>query len=159
MVGRQKKHAESYLAQIQQQTGLQRDEINEALHTGQLEQRIRLSLNGNSSDTLQAIMKEAASLIELHEKISDNETKAIKRGLDLQGGTYLVYEVNLPKLMRDVAKNKDARFEEIMRGLDQVAKTPNLDYFEACRRSRRWAFASKRFPAHARKPMPKFSPS
>jgi preprotein translocase subunit SecD len=131
IVGRQKEEAAIHLAKIEQQTGLQRDEINEALNAGQLEQRIRSRLQNKPADSLQAALKEAASLMALHEKIVKNDTKAIKRGLDLQGGTYLVYEVNLPKLMRDVAKNKDARFEEIMKELDEIAKQPNADYFAA----------------------------
>ena len=131
IVGRQKNEAESYFAKVEQQTALQRDEINEALNSGQLEQRIRERLRHKSSDSLQQVMKETSSLIALHDKISKNDAKAIKRGLDLQGGTYLVYEVNLPKLMRDVAKNKDARFEEILKELDQVAAAPNTDYFAA----------------------------
>jgi preprotein translocase subunit SecD len=130
IVGRQKQEAESHLQKIEQLAGLQRDEINEALNTGQLEQRLRLRLRHKASDSLQAA-QEAKSLIALHDNISKNDVKAIKRGLDLQGGTYLVYEVNLPKLLRDVAKNKDSRFEEIMKELDQVAVTPNTDYFAA----------------------------
>jgi SecD/SecF fusion protein len=131
VVGRQKKDAESYFAKITQHTGLQHDEINEALNAGQLEQRIRQRLRSKPADSIQAVLKEATSLIELHDKISKNDPKAIKRGLDLQGGTYLVYEADLPKLMRDMAKNKDARFEELMRELDKEAATPNVNYFEA----------------------------
>jgi preprotein translocase subunit SecD len=131
IVGGQKQEAESYFAKIEQQTGLQRDEINEALNAGQLEQRANARLRDPSPANVQAISKEVASLIALHEKISKNDEKAIKRGLDLQGGTYLVYEVDLPKLMRGVAKNKDARFEEIMKTLDAVAAMPNADYFAA----------------------------
>ncbi|MGH7597435.1 MAG: protein translocase subunit SecD [bacterium] len=131
VVGRQKKEADSYFAKITQHTGLQRDEINEALNAGLLEQHIRQRLRSKPADSLQAVLKEAASLIKLHDDISKNDTKAIKRGLDLQGGTYLVYEVDMPKLLRDVAKNKDARFEEIMREVDKAAAAPNVDYFEA----------------------------
>ncbi len=130
-VGGQKQEAESYFTKIEQQTGLQRDEINEALNAGQLAQRVSARLRDKSPANLQAISKDAAALIALHDKISRNDAKAIKRGLDLQGGTYLVYETDLPQLMRDVAKNKDARFEEIMKELDQVAATPNADYFAA----------------------------
>jgi len=130
-VGNQKKEAESYFTKIAQQTGLQRDEINEGLNTGQLEQRLRQSLQNKPPETLPAVLKDATSLTALYDKITENDAKAIKRGLDLQGGTYLVYEVDLPKLMRDVAKNKDTRFEEIMKALDDVAAAPNADYFAA----------------------------
>ncbi|MCI0697089.1 protein translocase subunit SecD [candidate division KSB1 bacterium] len=131
VVGRQKKQAESYLAKIEQHTGLQRDEINEAMNAGQLEQRLRQRLHNKPAGGVQDVLKEATSLIELHDKISKNDANAIKRGLDLQGGTYLVYEADMPKLLREVAKNKDARFEEIMREVDKEAAAPNVDYFEA----------------------------
>jgi len=131
IVGGQKQEAESYFTKIEQQTGLSRDEINEVLNAGQLEQRVSAQLRDKSPANLQAVSKDATGLVALHDKISRNDAKAIKRGLDLQGGTYLVYETNLPKLMRDVAKNKDARFEEIMKELDVVAATPNADYFAA----------------------------
>lgn len=131
IVGGQKQEAESYFTKIEQQTGMQRDEINEALNAGQLETRVRQQLRDQSPDKVQAVLKETTNLIAVHDKISKNDAKAIKRGLDLQGGTYLVYETNLPKLMRDVAKNKDTRFEELMKELDVVAATPNVDYFTA----------------------------
>jgi preprotein translocase subunit SecD len=37
--------------------------------------------------------------------------------------------------MRDVAKNKDTRFEAIMKELDKVAATPNADYFDALQKN------------------------
>jgi preprotein translocase subunit SecD len=131
VVGQQKKRMQSYVTKIQRHTDLQYDEINEALNTGQLEQRIRRRLGNAADDTLKLVLKDANSLIDLHDDVSENEAKAIKRGLDLQGGTYLVYEVDLPKLMRDVAKNKDVRFEEIMREVEKEAAAPNVDFFEA----------------------------
>jgi preprotein translocase subunit SecD len=133
VVGRQKDKMQSHIKKIQQYADLQTDEINEALNTGQLEQRIRRHLGHAPADTLNLVLKQAKSLIDLHDSVRKNEASAIKRGLDLQGGTYLVYEVDLPRLIRDVGKNKDARFEEILREVDRAAAAPNVDYFDALR--------------------------
>jgi len=40
--------------------------------------------------------------------------KGIRLGLDLQGGMYLTYEIDLPELFSQIAENKDPIFEEIM---------------------------------------------
>ena len=40
--------------------------------------------------------------------------KAIKLGLDLQGGMYLTYEIDLPELVSQMAENKDPIFEDLM---------------------------------------------
>jgi len=49
-----------------------------------------------------------------------------------KGATYqVVYEADLVTLLRDLAKNKDARFDEIMTELSKTAATPNADYFAA----------------------------
>lgn len=41
--------------------------------------------------------------------------KSINLGLDLQGGIRLVYEVDLPKLVEQLAENTDAQFEKILK--------------------------------------------
>ena len=47
--------------------------------------------------------------------IRENRQKRIKLGLDLQGGMRVVLEVNVLKLIEDLAKNKDDAFAQIMR--------------------------------------------
>jgi preprotein translocase subunit SecD len=128
VVERQKQDAQTYINRVQQAAGFQQDEINEALNTGRLEALLQRRLGNAAADTLK---RASTRLIELHESIRKNEAKAIKRGLDLQGGTYLVYEVDLPRLMRDIAKNKDTRFEELMGEVEKTAAAPNVDFFEA----------------------------
>jgi len=46
--------------------------------------------------------------------IRDARAKRIKLGLDLQGGMRVVLEVNVLKLLEDLAKNKDDAFAQIM---------------------------------------------
>jgi preprotein translocase subunit SecD len=47
-------------------------------------------------------------------EIRENRAKRIKLGLDLQGGMRVVLEVNVLKLIEDLAKNKDDVFAQIM---------------------------------------------
>lgn len=62
--------------------------------------------------------------------IRENRLKRIKLGLDLQGGMRVVLEVDVIKLLEDLAKNKDDTFTEIIRevraesaGSDELAAT------------------------------------
>ena len=48
-------------------------------------------------------------------KLYSLNKKAISMGLDLQGGMYLVLEVDLPALVEQLADNKDEQFAELLR--------------------------------------------
>ncbi|HUI64746.1 MAG TPA: protein translocase subunit SecD [Bacteroidota bacterium] len=62
----------------------------------------------SSDDSLQ--------FVEKHESdIREARAKRIKLGLDLQGGMRVVLEVNVLKLVEDLAKNKDDQFQQIMK--------------------------------------------
>jgi SecD/SecF fusion protein len=69
----------------------------------------------HGSDSLQ--------FVESHEdEIRESRAKRIKLGLDLQGGMRVVLEVNLLKLMEDLAKNKDDVFAAIMKDVREEAR-------------------------------------
>ncbi len=59
--------------------------------------------------------------------------KAIKRGLDLQGGMYLVLEVDLVQMLENSAKGKDEVFDRIMRDVRKVAADASVDVLETLR--------------------------
>jgi SecD/SecF fusion protein len=66
---------------------------------------------------------DSLKFVEDHEKeIRDNRAKRIKLGLDLQGGMRVVLEVNVLKLMDDLAKNKDDAFTQIMQEVQTESK-------------------------------------
>ncbi|PJA95766.1 MAG: protein translocase subunit SecD, partial [Ignavibacteriales bacterium CG_4_9_14_3_um_filter_34_10] len=73
------------------------------------DKKVSLKTKGNFSD------KEIESKLRLIEdslivadpSIKDNREKRVKLGLDLQGGMYLVMEVNTSKLLEKLAKNPD----------------------------------------------------
>jgi SecD/SecF fusion protein len=76
---------------------------------------------------------DSLSYVDTHEKeIRDTRSKSIKLGLDLQGGMRVVLEVNVLKMLDEMAKNKDAQFNQIMASIEKEAQTseePLMDIF------------------------------
>ncbi len=72
----------------------------------------------------------AAEIQVLDEKISKTERKAIKRGLDLMGGTYLVFEVDFPNFFSNISKKSNEQFKAILKEIDVEAKRENRDYID-----------------------------
>ena len=54
--------------------------------------------------------------------IRENREKRMKLGLDLQGGMYLVMEVNTAKLLEKLVKNPDEDFKKYLREAEEEAK-------------------------------------
>lgn len=63
--------------------------------------------------------------------LQSNRSLAIKRGLDLQGGMYLVLEVDLLELLQNSAKGKDEQYEALIREVTPAAKSADADVFAA----------------------------
>ncbi len=59
-------------------------------------------------------------------EIREARAKRIKLGLDLQGGMRVVLEVNVLKLVEDLAKNKDATFASILKQVREESKTSEI---------------------------------
>lgn len=127
----QRDQAEQYYTTITENTALNRNDIKAALQSGNLELRVRDSFKGTNGKSLDDLMADVHKLIRLDEKIAENEPKSIKLGLDLQGGTYLVYEVDLPKLLENVTKERDVRFEDALEEVQRRVNTQGEDFFDA----------------------------
>lgn len=54
--------------------------------------------------------------------IRENREKRMKLGLDLQGGMYLVMEVNTAKLLEKLVKNPDEEFKSYLKAAEEEAK-------------------------------------
>ncbi len=65
--------------------------------------------------------------------IVDARLKRIKLGLDLQGGMHIVLQVNVVKMLEDMAKNKDQTFEQIMQQVAAQAKQTDTSPLELIR--------------------------
>ncbi len=123
-----RQQSEKLVQELQSYVDFSVDEIHEALRVGLLEARLRQSIQ--EQDKLNQALAIAEKLNELQEKIDENEPKSIKQGLDLLGGTYLVYEVDLPELLRSLAKNPDARFDSLLSEVVRRSEQTERDFFD-----------------------------
>jgi SecD/SecF fusion protein len=62
-------------------------------------------------------------LTENEASIRDAKSKRIKLGLDLQGGMRVVMEVNVLKMLEQIAKNKDDQFSQLIVDIGREAQT------------------------------------
>jgi SecD/SecF fusion protein len=79
--------------------------------------------------------EDSLNYVEANEaRIREARNNRIKLGLDLQGGMRVVLEVNLLKLLEDLAKNKDDNFKAVMAAVAAETRTsdaPIIDVFKA----------------------------
>lgn len=68
-----------------------------------------------------------------YKSLKYHRAQAIKRGLDLQGGMYLVLEVDLVKLVENAGKSKDEQFERIVAQLRERARAREINILETLR--------------------------
>jgi len=57
------------------------------------------------------------------------EDKIIKQGLDLKGGMYIVLEVDLPTLVKNLAINQDEKLDEALAQINTALEAPQADFF------------------------------
>lgn len=129
-LAQQRDRAEEYYQVIEQNTNLNRDEIAAALASGNLELQVRENFKGTDGQSLEDVISVVDKLSALYSRISENQGKAIRLGLDLQGGSYLVYEVDMPQLLRSVAKIKDERLEAALDAAVRRSRENNEDFLE-----------------------------
>ncbi|MBU0474264.1 MAG: protein translocase subunit SecD [Bacteroidetes bacterium] len=70
------------------------------------------------------------SLMITDPSIRDNREKRMKLGLDLQGGMYLVMEVNTAKLLEKLAKDTDEEFKTLLSASAAEAQVTDADVVE-----------------------------
>lgn len=72
------------------------------------------------------IVKEDSIMI-ADPSIREDREKRVKLGLDLQGGMYLVMEVNTAKLLEKLAKDPDDDFKTLLKAAEDEAKLTDAD--------------------------------
>ena len=122
------KRYEQKISQLQSETNLGIDSIKDAIVEKNLEALVLKSIKGTEKE--QQVRDLAAEIQALDEKVFNTEKKAIKRGLDLQGGTYLVYEVDFPHLLGNITKTSNAEFKALLKEIDIEAKQNDLEFFD-----------------------------
>ncbi|MCH8020701.1 protein translocase subunit SecD [candidate division KSB1 bacterium] len=131
MLNQQKQEADNFYAAIEENTSLNRNDIKAALSSGNLELQVRNTFKGTNGNSVDTLLEDVISLIKVNEKIEENEPKSIKLGLDLQGGTYLVYEVDLPKMLETLAKERDSDLDSGIKKTVARTRETNEDFFDA----------------------------
>ena len=63
---------------------------------------------------IETLSSEDRARMEEEGKLASLNEKKIRMGLDLQGGMYLTMEVDLPALVKQLARNKDIQLDEIL---------------------------------------------
>ena len=81
----------------------------------------------------QAVQKLEYVRNDLGQDIKYYRPKAIKLGLDLQGGMYLVLEVDVVKMLDNTAKGKDDAYDRLMTELRSRTATSDVDVFDVLR--------------------------
>lgn len=124
-----KKTTDKYKADICAIVDIGRADLDAALNMGILESKVRDAMEGSDEDLLNNALELANTVIELDSSLARLEAQAIRQGLDLQGGTYLVYEVDIPQLLRDLGKNKDDRFEDVISKTKEDVDAEGTEFF------------------------------
>lgn len=93
---------------------------------------LRDSLNQSNPEFKAAELDNILTLKEDSIRVSDssfkeNREKRVKLGLDLQGGMYLVMEVNTAKLLERIARDPDDLFTEVLGEAEAEAKLSDID--------------------------------
>ncbi|HEX2866659.1 MAG TPA: protein translocase subunit SecD [Ignavibacteriales bacterium] len=81
-----------------------------------------------SPDKLQALGEEVADSIRVNNpSYAKDRAKRLKLGLDLQGGMYMVMEVNTTEMLKKLAKDPDANFRQALQASENEVKTSDAD--------------------------------
>ncbi|MBN2031592.1 protein translocase subunit SecD [bacterium] len=84
---------------------------------------------------LQTLTTDESEQLDEEGRLVSLRNKAIRMGLDLQGGMYLTYEVDLPQLVEQLARNKDDQLISILQKTREelnVSTENFLDILERC---------------------------
>ena len=57
------------------------------------------------------------------------ESKIIRQGLDLKGGMYIVLEADIPTLIKNLATNRDDRFDAVLNTTIEKSNVPGAEFF------------------------------
>ncbi len=115
--------------QLVQYSGLTHGEVVTNIYRDEVDLKSVISRRSTSPDNAAKANKLVDELRgKVREGIDAVRGTSIKRGLDLQGGIYLVMEVDAVKLLENVAKAKDEQFNAAMKEIEvQTNKNPDAE--------------------------------
>lgn len=127
-----KKDEAEHFAALSSASNLDLTTISQDVYVGEID--LRNSIAG--WDTLNSMVKQDVTdkldflKGPFKEKIDGVRYKAIRRGLDLQGGMRMVLEVDLVKLLDNLAQRKDETFDNLLTTIDSLTQNPNLSFYQ-----------------------------
>ena len=63
-------------------------------------------------------------------KLDQLESQIIRQGLDLKGGMYIALEADIPTLVKNIATNRNEKFEKVLNAsIDQFKSNQNQNFF------------------------------
>src|SRR5690606_41218415 len=65
-------------------------------------------------------------------KVRSVQERALKLGLDLQGGMHVTLEVRTDELVRELATDTDETFDEVLAAAREAATTTDASIIDAC---------------------------
>lgn len=79
-------------------------------------------------DKVQALGESVADSVRVNNpSYAKDRAKRLKLGLDLQGGMYMVMEVNTTEMLRKLAKDPDANFRQALQAAENEVRTSDAD--------------------------------
>lgn len=124
---------EMEISSLAQQTNIPAIDLARAIQEGRGEDVMdRIAAAEGIDEAEKATAREKAQYLlgNLANELDRNSRKSLKLGLDLQGGMRLVLEVDLVELMRQLAKNRDARFDTLLAEISARLRDPSADFNE-----------------------------
>ena len=120
------------IAELSQLTGMAESQIYQNIYRDDVDLTADFADLGISEDNL-SIVGDIVDYLrnKLNDRLVDIRKKAIKQGLDLQGGMHLVLEVDLVRLMENLARQKDDQFYSLVEELNIRMKDPSQDFYHA----------------------------
>ncbi len=79
---------------------------------------------------LQSLSTEETEALDEEGKLASIRNRAIRMGLDLQGGMYLTYEVDLPQLIEQLARNQDDQLTQLLQETREEMNTSTDDFLD-----------------------------
>lgn len=127
------KQEEKSAQQIAQKMGVSYAFVLESLNKEEPTLLTRLSEVSGIDETTRQTLTEKIEYLQgdFQKTLTKYRQKAIKRGLDLQGGMHLTLEVDVVQLMRNLARQRDSRLDKILARIDEeLTFDPQADFNE-----------------------------
>ena len=118
------------IAEISAISGLPESDVYQNIYRDDVDFMAEIEETGISGDDLARVEEIVTYLREvMNEKLIDIRSKAIKQGLDLQGGMHITLEVDMVRLLENIATKKDDKFYELQTRLRELVSASSEDFY------------------------------